>query len=871
MSSDRDAYRVLFDANPLPMFVSDRETLQILMVNRAACEHYGWSEAELLAMTIRDIRPPEEIRAFEAAFAATKASGTYSRAGRHHTKDGRIIDVTLEITQIMLGDRPASLAVITDVTGVAQAERRFRLLVEHSADGIVVTNEHHVVEYVSPAGQRILGSRPDEVVGKSAANRTHPDDTGRWSAPAPGETRTSVARVSHRDGSWRWIESTTTNLIHDPAVRALVSNFRDITERKVSEEALVESQRRLQYLLSATAAVTYTARASGDFGATFISSNVHAVLGYEPSEFLDNPSLWIDNIHPEDRPAVEADIAKLLEDGEKGFTYRFRDKAGTYRWMRDSARIVRDANGKPVEAVGFWVDVTDQVRAEQALRRSEVNFRALIERAPVATFVHRDGVYVYVNPAAAAVLGYQSADDLVGRLVLDSIHPADRDGIRARMTHLSKHGSTPPNIARMLKADGSSVMIEAEGMLLDFDGQPSSVIMGRDVSERHEMFARMAMADRMLTVGSLAAGVAHEINNPLVYIGTNLEMLASQLPNLLEGRPSRLNATDVHSLVADARDGVAKVSTIVRDLRSLSRPDDESNGPVDVVAVLASSIKMAHNEIRHHARVVESYEDRLPLVVADASRLGQVFLNLLLNAAQAMADGRADHNELRVRAGVTADGSAVRVEIEDTGTGIPASILPRIFDPFFTTKAPGVGTGLGLSISHQIVRSMDGEIDVDSRPGQGCTFRVTLPIASAIATPCVPERAPELAARVLLIDDEAAVGRSLVMLLAPENDVIAVTRAEDALARLADGERFDAIVCDLMMPDINGIELYARISRVAPDYASRIIFMTGGAFTPQAREFLASLDRPHLEKPFTEVELRRAIESVARPTSPSPA
>ncbi|HEV7559189.1 MAG TPA: ATP-binding protein, partial [Kofleriaceae bacterium] len=370
---------------------------------------------------------------------------------------------------------------------------------------------------------------------------------------------------------------------------------------------------------------------------------------------------------------------------------------------------------------------------------------------------------------------------------------------------------------------------------------------------------------------SLAAGVAHEINNPLAYIGANLDMLATQLPNLLEGRPSRLKPSDVGSLVADARDGVTKVSAIVRDLRSLSRPDDETHGPVDVIAVLDSSIKMAHNEIRHHARVVHSYEDGLPPVVGDASRLGQVFLNLLLNAAQAMADGRADDNELRVRARITGDGSAVRVEVEDTGTGISAGVLPRIFDPFFTTKAPGVGTGLGLSISHQIVRSMGGEIDVETRPGFGSTFCVILPVASAAVTPSEPQRAPELAARVLLIDDEAAVGRSIVLLLAPENDVIAVTRAEDALARLVDGERFDAIVCDLMMPDINGIELYDRISRLAPECAARIIFMTGGAFTPQAREFLASLDRPHLQKPFTEVELRRAIDSVARPTSSSPA
>jgi CheY-like chemotaxis protein len=243
-----------------------------------------------------------------------------------------------------------------------------------------------------------------------------------------------------------------------------------------------------------------------------------------------------------------------------------------------------------------------------------------------------------------------------------------------------------------------------------------------------------------------------------------------------------------------------------------------------------------------------------------------VFLNLLLNAAQAIVDGHAEHNEIRVRAHAAADGHGVRVDIEDTGVGIPANVMPRIFDPFFTTKAPGAGTGLGLSISHQIVKSFHGEITAVSKPGEGSTFSVTLPVA---ASPSAREEvcgqvAHPTTTRILLIDDEAAVGRSLRLLLAPEADVVPVTRADEAIARLAGGEHFDAIVCDLMMPEVSGIELYDRLVDVAPDYQRRIIFMTGGAFTQQARDFLSRLDRPYLEKPFTEAQLRQAIESVAR-------
>jgi CheY-like chemotaxis protein/two-component sensor histidine kinase len=374
----------------------------------------------------------------------------------------------------------------------------------------------------------------------------------------------------------------------------------------------------------------------------------------------------------------------------------------------------------------------------------------------------------------------------------------------------------------------------------------------------------MAMADRMLTVGTLAAGVAHEINNPLAYIATNIDVLSAELPVLLEhGRP-RLTSDDFRRLVGDVREGVTRVSTIVRDLLALSRQGDETHEPVDVVAVLALSIKMAHNELRHRARVVQSYGAEVPLVAGDASKLGQVFLNLLLNAAHAIAEGGVDRNEVRVRARASEGG--VVVEIEDTGSGISPQVMPRIFDPFFTTKARGVGTGLGLSISHQIVRSMGGEITAESTVGRGSTFRVTLPAATVqrSRTTSVREQVHALAARVLVIDDEVAVGRSLRLLLAPENDVVAVTSGRDALSRLEAGERFDAILCDLMMPDVSGIELYSRLAHVAPDQQAKIIFMTGGAFTQQARDFLAKVDRPHLDKPFTEGQLRRAIELARR-------
>jgi PAS domain S-box-containing protein len=720
-----EAYRQLFDALPRPLVVSERETRQILEVNRAACELYGWTRDELIAMNLHDIRPPEDVEHFERVFqiASCDSVQRYSRAARHRTKDGRILDVVLEISKVQLDDREVAMSVVTDVSGVEDLQRRFQLMVEQSVDGIAMTGADNVIQYVSPGGVRLLGyDSLGELVGANALGMPHPDDIPHWAPPRPGEIRHHVARFRHRDGSWRWLESSTRNLTHDPAVRAYVANYRDIT---------------------------------------------------------------------------------------------------------------------------------DKVRSESALRRSESNFRTLIERAPVAMYVHQQGRIVYANAAAAAMLGVPEATALIGRSLLDFIHPDDRDRV-------------PEAGGRMVRADGTTFVLEGEAVRIDFDGLPCNLVMGHDVTARDTMLARMAAADRMLSVGTLAAGVAHEINNPLAYVATNLEVLAEELPNIEVAMGSRLDDSALHNLVEDAREGVARVSAIVRDLRALSRPEHDKRGPIDVTAAIAASLRMAHNEIRHRARVVQSSDPNLPFVEADASRLGQVFLNLLLNAAHAIEPGAADRHEIRIDVTRQSD-DRVRVDVRDTGSGIPASILPRIFDPFFTTKAPGAGIGLGLAISHQIVNAMGGEIVVESQLGTGSKFSVFLPVARTTAS--WPPEASHVAPtprRVLLIDDEAAVGRSLALLLAPETEVVAVTRADEGLACLAAGERFDAIVCDLMMPQSTGMDLYDKLERVAPEYMNKIVFMTGGAFTQQAREFLARVSRPHLAKPFSEEQLRRALASVAR-------
>jgi PAS domain S-box-containing protein len=859
-----DDFRVLFDANPRPMFVFDRDTLAFLLVNDAMCALYEWSREELLGMTVREIRPPEDVPRFEHAFAEMKQMpAPPQRTAHHRTRTGRELEVVLDMARVAFRGAAATLAVVTDVTGVREMERRFKLLVEHSQDGVSIVDEQQRLVYLSPAGERLLGLPPGGLIGHRADEPVHKDDRAGFTGLAPGATKTYLNRARHGDGSWRWIEATGTNLTLDPEVRGYVSSFRDVTARVQAEKALRESHRRYELLLSATSAIHFTARIDGE--ATYISPNVRDLLGWEASAFLAGDGFWFLHLHPDDQPMMGQQLAQLHELGGSEAEYRFQHRDGSWRWMQSAVRLVRDDAGRPVEIVGYMIDVTDRRRAEESLRRSEANFRVLIERTPFAVLVHRDGVLVYVNPATVALLGYDNAEELVGQRVIDLVHPDDRDAVRTRMDHTMKYGSGAPGEARMRRRDDTFVVTEGEGLLLDFDGQPSNVVIGRDVTERRELYARMAVADRMLSVGTLAAGVAHEINNPLAYVSSNLEVLARELAALRGGAPMQLEPGALEPLVNDARDGAERVAAIVRSLRALSRSDDETVGAVALETVLASCIKIAHNEIRHRATVVQQIAPDLPPIEGNASRLGQVFLNLLVNAAQAIPEGRAGDNEIRVRAFHDSEAKRVIVEVEDTGAGIPRSVIGRIFDPFFTTKPIGAGIGLGLSISHEIVCSLGGTITVDSAIGVGTTFHVALPVAIGQVARAGPVVAPEpgTVARVLVIDDEVAVGRSIALLLAPDYDVTPVTRAKDALARLAAGERYDAIVCDVMMPEMTGIDFFEQLTHAAPDQVRRLVFLTGGAFTQQARDFLASAARPQLGKPFTERDLRRVIAGVA--------
>ena len=292
-----------------------------------------------------------------------------------------------------------------------------------------------------------------------------------------------------------------------------------------------------------------------------------------------------------------------------------------------------------------------------------------------------------------------------------------------------------------------------------------------------------------------------------------------------------------------------------------ARADTQRAQPVDVNRVITSAINMAWNEIRHRARLERSLGEVAPVEAAEG-KLGQVFLNLLVNAAQAIPEGAADRNVIAVR--TCTDAGQVHVEIRDSGAGISPENMEHLFEPFFTTKPADVGTGLGLSICRGIVTGLGGDITVQSTPGS-TVFRVSLPAAASREAPrpvARPAAQTSRRARVLVIDDEPLVARALQRTLRLEHEVVAVGHGAEGLQVLESGQVFDIIFCDLMMPVLSGMEFFAELKQRDPQAASRVVFLMGGAFTPAARDFLASVPNRRLEKPWDPQTLRSLIHEL---------
>lgn len=380
---------------------------------------------------------------------------------------------------------------------------------------------------------------------------------------------------------------------------------------------------------------------------------------------------------------------------------------------------------------------------------------------------------------------------------------------------------------------------------------------------------RLEHADRLAAIGTLASGVAHEVNNPASYVLMNLKTCRDHLMVLRERRPAltadeQTMIDEMSEMLADNLRGVERIVSIVHALRAYARPDPDEIEPVDLVAVCRDACDLVGNQLRLRARLRIELADVGP-VIADARKLGQVVINLLLNAHDSLPVAATDPPAHEIRLRLAASPGRIELSVTDTGVGIPDHLQARIFDPFYTTKPRGEGVGLGLVIVRDIVERFGGRIAVESAPGRGSTFTAVFPaadrVASAAAAPS-PTPAPART-RILVVDDEVALTSAMRRQLRRSHDVTVVNDGVAAVATILDGD-YDVILCDLMMPGFDGLAVLEAVHQQRPDLASRIVLMTAGILQDSVRARVHEVGGHVLDKPVPLDTLLTVIDAVRR-------
>jgi PAS domain S-box-containing protein len=522
------------------------------------------------------------------------------------------------------------------------------------------------------------------------------------------------------------------------------------------------------------------------------------------------------------------------------------------RWVRLRGHVMRAEGSAPLGLTGTAVNVTATKQRELTVARTAQVFEHLEDAAAVTD---REGRLVALNGQAVRAFGVdpvasrgRDVFEVVGVRELEAVRREVLEAVAKSRRWVGKLSLDVADQVRPFEATVFTIEDGSEAVGLAF--------LLRDVTEQRQLQLRLSDLDRLSSLGTLSAGIAHELNNPLSYVLANARVVLERLQDFPDD--------EVKEALTDLMEGATRISSIIGDLRAFSRADAQlETQPTDVAAVIEAARKVTAKLV--DARAILSVEVAGALQVeAFEPRLVQVLTNLLINAAQAIPE-RAERGHIWVRA-APADGG-VAIDVTDDGAGIPPDVVRRIFDPFFTTRPVGFGSGLGLAVCHGLVNAMGGALTVKrTAAGEGSTFRVWLRPAqarvSSFRTP-LPFSEPDRKLKVLLIDDEPLVLKALQRIL-KVHDVTTSSAVGPALARVESGERFDVVLCDLMMPDRTGIDLYEELKAKAPDVAARIVFLTGGAFTERAERFLRQVPNRHLIKPVDATELRELVLEVGR-------
>jgi PAS domain S-box-containing protein len=625
----------------------------------------------------------------------------------------------------------------------------------------------------------------------------------------------------------------------------------DITERKRSDEALRISEASYRAIFDA--AEDAILLHDVETGAIVdVNPKACSTFGYTREEFR---RINIGTLGSGERPYTDEDASRLIARAAAGerlsIEWHGRSKDGSLRWHEVFAKRVTIGGQDRILALAR--DITGRKVAEAALRASEEQYRAMFNASIDGLALwNAAGEIVDTNPALWRMYGYDDRESFAFPAGSDTgpcYHP---EFLRAVAAGQALHSEVTDH-----RKDGALLELEVHGIPMQYQGQPHVLTIARDITEKKRSAEELArqretshQREKLVALGSLLAGVAHELNNPLSVVVARAVLLEEQ------------GDSSTQAAAVKIRTAAERCARIVRTFLAMARQQQPERGAVAINEVVAAALDITGYAMRTSSvEVTLDLCRHVPLILADADQLHQVLLNLLINAQHALQDQQPPRR-IRVSSGFDPIAQLLRITVADNGPGIPAHLRRRVFEPYFTTKPTGIGLGVGLAVSLGIVEAHGGTLTVDCPGDGGAAFTVALPVAGVDAASAndEPQGTERVSRRsILVVDDEAEIRETLAeILIGARHQVVAVGSGREALERMSH-EHYDLILTDIRMPDLDGCALYQAIEARWPGRAGRVIFVTGDTLTSALREFVFKSGRPVIEKPFLPSDVRRIV------------
>ena len=740
------------------------------------------------------------------------------------------------------------------------SEARLQQILNNATAVVFVKDTDGRFLFVNREWERVFGLRQADVVGKT--------DRDMLPAELAQSVRNNDLLVLQRDAPMEFEETAPLDdgvhtyiaikfPLHDAnrVAYAVCGISTDITERKRAAEALRVSEASYRSIFdNAEDAIFIHDIETG----AIVDANPRAcaAFGYTRDELKQ---IDIGSLGSGERPYTQRDAMGLIDRAIAGEQLRIewhaRNKDGVLHW--DEVFVKRATIGGQDRILALTRDITSRKMAEAALRASEEQYHAMFNASIDGLALwNAAGEIVDTNPALWRMYGYTDGE-------IATMPPGSRAGpsYKPELLRSVAAGESRHLEVAQVRKDGSALDVEVHAIPMQYQGQPHVLTIARDITEKKRSAEELArqreslhQREKLAALGSLLAGVAHELNNPLSVVVARAVLLEEQGDSATQTAASKI------------RTAAERCARIVRTFLAMARQQQPERGPVAMNEVVAAALDITGYAVRTSSiEVALDLATDIPLILADADQLHQVMLNLIINAQQSLQDQPAPRR-IRIASRFDSAAKLIRVTVADNGPGIPAPLRARVFEPYFTTKPTGVGTGVGLAVSLGIVEAHGGTLIVDCPAQGGAAFTISLPVGEveAAGADAGASRKPSASRRtILVVDDEAEIREALSEILkGARHRVVTASSGREALERMAT-ERFDAILTDIRMPDIDGRALYREIERRWPGQAGRVVFVTGDTLASALREFVSETGRPVIEKPFLPSEVRRVVAELA--------